>query len=128
MTNTLTYRRNGDYLIPNLTVPDPTPAPLGKYGLMRRTFLQQHRPTTYTIMLLTGTLTAHLTGIDKTAQQRLDILIPALAKAAGATEELKASDPMRWVGLMNTCKAQAEETILQELVYDRPHLSTEPNN
>ena len=117
MKNTLTYRRNGDYFIPNLTVPDPTPAPLGKYGLMRRTFLQQHRPTTYTIMLLTGTLTAHLTETDRAAQQRLEILMPALAKAAGATEALKASDPMRWVGLMNTCKAQAEEMIFDELVY-----------
>ena len=114
--NNLTYSQNGDYLIPNLTL-DPAPAqPLGKYGRMRQTYLKQNRPVLYNRMLLAGTLFSHLAEIDETAHQRLEQMMPQLAKDAGATEQLKASDTMQWVGLMNTCKAQAEEILMAELI------------
>lgn len=89
---------------------------LGKYGRMRKTYLKEHRPILYNQMLLSEKLYPHLLEIDETAQSRLEQMMPQLAKEAGATEKLKASDPMKWVGLMNTCKAQAEEILMAELI------------
>ena len=116
MNNTLTYRQNGDYLIPNLELSGQTEKPLGKYGRMRKTYLKEHRPILYSQLLLSEKLYPHLQEIDETANRRLEQLMQALALEAGATERLKASDPMKWVGLMNSCKAQAEELILAELI------------
>lgn len=112
----LTYQKNGDYLIPNLTLTEQEQTPLGKYGRMRKKYLQEHRPVLWNQMILSETLYPHLREIDAAANSRLEQMIPELAKAAGATEELKARDPMQWVGLMNTCKAQAEEILLAELI------------
>ena len=89
----------------------------GKYGRMRKAYLKEHRPLIYNQLLLTEKLYPHLIEIDETAQSRLEQMMPQLAKDAGATEQLKASDPMRWVGLMNTCKAQAEEILMAELIH-----------
>ena len=116
MENNLTYSKNGDYLIPNLTISE-SETPLGKYGRMRKKYLQEHRPILWNSLLLSEKLYPHLLEIEQTAQSRLEQMMPELAKAAGVTESLKASDPMKWVGLMNTCKAQAEEIILNELVF-----------
>ena len=91
--------------------------PLGKYGRMRKAYLKEHRPLIYNQLLLTEKLYPHLLEIDETAQSRLEQLMPQLAEDAGATEQLKASDPMKWVGLMNTCKAQAEEILMAELIH-----------
>lgn len=91
---------------------------LSKYGRMRKQYLQAHRPGFYNSLLLSGTLYTHLLEIDQTARKRLELLMPEMAKAVGATEELKASEPLKWVGLMNTCKAQVEEIILNELIWD----------
>ena len=91
---------------------------LGKYGRMRKQYLQEHMPGLYNSLLLSGTLHTHLLEIDQTARKRLELMMPRIAKAAGATTELKAHDPLRWVGLMNTCKAQVEEVILSELIWD----------
>lgn len=113
----LMYTRVGDYYIPNLTLGNVPEKPIGKYGRMRRQYLEEHQPITYAIMSLNGTLFAHLGEIDEAAERRLEILMPQLANSAGATEALKASDPMKWVGLMNACKAQAEEVIFAELIY-----------
>ena len=113
----LNYRTSGDYLIPDLALTEQEQKPLGKYGRMRKKYLQEHRPVLWNQMILSETLYPHLREIDETASSRLERMHPALAKAAGATEELKASDPMTWVGLMNSCKAQAEETILSELIF-----------
>ncbi|MBR3555567.1 MAG: TnpV protein [Oscillospiraceae bacterium] len=112
----LNYRTSGDYLIPDLTLTEQEQKPLGKYGRMRKKYLQEYRPVLWNQMILSETLYPHLREIDETANRRLEQMLPALAKEAGATEELKASDPMAWVGLMNSCKAQAEEVILSELV------------
>ena len=116
MENNLTYTRNGDYLIPNLTLSEQPSEPLGKYGRMRKAYLKEHRPLIYNQLLMSEKLYPHLLEIDKTANSRLEQMMPQLAKEAGATEELKARDPMKWVGLMNTCKAQAEEILMMELI------------
>ena len=103
MENSLTYTMNGDYQIPDLKLTEQPEKPLGKYGRMRKAYLKEHRPLIYNQLLLTEKLYPHLIEIDETAQSRLEQMMPQLAKDAGATEQLKASDPMRWVGLMNTC-------------------------
>ena len=112
----LTYIRCGDYDIPNLKLTEQPETSIGKYGRMRKSYLKEHRPILYNQMLLSEKLYPHLIEIDETAQSRLEQMMPQLAKEAGATEELKASDPMKWVGLMNTCKAQAEEILMAELI------------
>ena len=84
---------------------------------MREKYLQEHRPGLYNRLVLSEKLQAHLLEIEDAARNRLETLLPKLAEVAGATEELKAADPLRWVGLMNTCKAQAEEVIFNELIY-----------
>ena len=117
MENSLTYTMNGDYQIPDLKLSEQPEKPLGKYGRMRKAYLKEHRPLIYNQLLLTEKLYPHLIEIDETAQSRLEQMMPQLAKDAGATEQLKASDPMRWVGLMNTCKAQAEEILMAELIH-----------
>ena len=113
----LTYTHCGDYYIPDLKLSEQPEAPIGKYGRMRQRYLKEHRPLIYNQLLLTEKLYPHLIEIDETAQSRLEQMMPQLAKDAGATEQLKASDPMRWVGLMNTCKAQAEEILMAELIH-----------
>ena len=118
MENSLTYTMNGDYQIPDLKLTEQPEKPLGKYGRMRKAYLKEHRPLIYNQLLLTEKLYPHLIEIDETAQSRLEQMMPQLAKDAGATEQLKASDPMRWVGLMNTCKAQAEEILMAELIHN----------
>ena len=113
----LQYRMNGDYLIPDLSLSETAEMPLGKYGRMRKTYLKEYRPVLFTNLLLSEKLYPHLREIDEAAQNRLETMIPKLMEAAGISEKLKAENPMQWVGLMNNCKAQAEETILSELVY-----------
>lgn len=117
MTNSLTYTRVGDYQIPDLALPEQPERDLGKYGGMRLRYLKEYRPGLFNRLSLNGTLYSHLLEIEDAANSRLETMMPQLARAAGATEQLKASDQMTWVGLMNSCKAQVEEIILSELVY-----------
>lgn len=116
--NELTYTRVGDYYIPDLKLAEQPDKPIGKYGRMRQRYLKEHRPTLYSSLLLTEKLYPHLLEIDEAANERMDILMPQLMKAAGVTEELKATDQMKWVGLANACRAQAEEIIRNELIFD----------
>ena len=111
----LEYIQNGDYLIPNLALSEQPTQPIGKYGRMRKTYLQEHRPVLFNSLLLSEKLYPHLLEIDQTANERLERLMPPLMQAAGITEHLKATDQMKWVGLMNTVKAQAEEIIFTDL-------------
>ena len=113
----ITYTRQGDYLLPNLLPPQEPQIPLGKYALMRRRFLQQSRKVAYTNLLTTGQLHSHLMEIEQTARNRIEQIVSQMAQAEGVTEELKATDQMKWVGLMNNFRAAAEEQILQELIY-----------
>ena len=114
--NELTYTRSGDYWIPDLSLSQQETQPLGKYGRMRKKYLQEHRPVLWNSLILSEKLYPHLREIDETANRRLEQLMPELMRRSGVTEELKASDPMRWVGLMNTCKAQVEEILMAELI------------
>ena len=107
-----------DYEILTVGLSEAVTENLGKYGRMRKQYLQEHMPGLYNSLLLSGTLHTHLLEIDQTARKRLELMMPEMAKAAGATKELKAHAPLRWVGLMNTCKAQVEEVILSELIWD----------
>ena len=117
MNNPMTYIQNGDYLIPDLKLSEQPEKPLGKYGRMRKAYLKEHRPSLYSSLILSEKLYPHLLEIDRAAHERMDAMLPCMMEAAGVTEELKARDPMRWVGLMNTLKAQAEKVIFQELIY-----------
>ena len=112
----LTYKTVNDVQIPNLSLPETEP--IGRYGRLWQKYLRVHRPVLWNHLVLTGRLYEHLREIEETAQSRMDLMLPKLAEAAGATEALKASDPMKWTGLMNSCKAQAEEVVLSELIYN----------
>mgnify|MGYP002512803697 FL=1 len=107
-----------DYEIPAIGLSEAATENMGKYGRMRKQYLQAHKPELYNSLLLSGTLHTHLLEIDQTARKRLELMMPEMAKVAGATQELKARDSLRWAGLMNTCKAQIEEVILNELIWD----------
>ena len=111
----LTYTMQGDYLIPDLTVPESPK--LGKYGMLRRTFLREHRDGIYTGMLLNGTLNSHLEEVDRQAQKMLNDLTEQMKALNGVTESLKAEDQMQWVQMMNSIRHSAEEVILNDLIY-----------
>ena len=115
----LTYTRVGDYYIPDLVL-DEDPATekfYGKYGDLRRSYLREHKPKLWMVLVNTGRADDHLTGVEREAERRLDTLLPQLMETAGVTEGLKARDQMAWVGLMNNCIARAEEIILADLIY-----------
>ena len=98
----LTYEKCGDYLIPNL-IPDPEPeGELRKFGLMRKSYLENHRRGIYSGLLLSGKLKEHLLMIQEQAEERFDLLVEQMAKQEGVTEQLKAQDQMLWVGKIQT--------------------------
>lgn len=104
-------------LIDNGNAPAAPRPYIGHYGRLRKAYLEQYRPDLYTALVASEKLYPHLAEIDEAARNRIDRIMPELAKSAGATEALKATDPMKWVGLMNACRAQAEEIIRYELIY-----------
>ena len=112
----LNYKTVNGYQIPDLKIPDGQ-ATLGRYGRMRKAYLQEHRRMLFNSLLLTGELTAHLAEIDQTANERVSRMVSEMAAAQDVNEELKERDLMAWVGAMNSLKAQAEEVVLNELVY-----------
>ena len=105
---------DGSYFLPNLTLNQPR-KPLGKYGRLRRTYLMNHRPVLYSTMLLNGSLYPHLTEVEQTAESRMQQTIEQLLKQAPAPD--KEQNQMAWVQHMNSLKAQAEELVLNELIY-----------
>lgn len=111
----LNYKTVNGYQIPDLKIPDEQ-VTLGRYGRMRKAYLKEYRKMTFNSLLLTGELTAHLAEIDRTAGERVNRMVSEMA-AQGVNEALKECDPMAWVGAMNSLKAQAEEIVLNELVY-----------
>ena len=112
-----TYRQEGDYLIPNLLLPDESEYQIGKYGRMRRSYLKEHRPILYANLLISGTLHRHIAEIDRTCNERMEIIVSDIAKQEGVTEALKADDQMEWIRRMNNIHSRAEEIVLFELVY-----------
>ena len=113
-----TYHQDGDYLVPNLTLPDEPKYQIGKYGRMRRSYLKEHRPILYTNLLTSGTLHRHLAEIDQACYERMEIIVSDMAEQEGVTEALKAADQMEWVRRMNSIRSRAEEIVLTELVYE----------
>ena len=113
----LTYRRCGDYFLPNLGIPAEDMRPLGKYGRMRLRYLREYRPLLFNQLLLSGKLMAHLHSIDKACQERMELLIPQMKVSEGVTEELKAADQMEWLCRMNSIHHRIEEILFDELVY-----------
>ena len=112
-----TYRQCGDYLIPEISLPHTEKTPIGKYGRMRHRYLKEHREVLYNAMIVDGTLWNHLSEVDKTCKDRLDVLILGMKETQGITEELKAHDPMAWVGAMNNIRRAAEEILFAEVIY-----------
>ena len=112
-----TYRQEDDYLIPNLALPNDGNYEIGKYGSMRLDYLKEHRKILYTNYVTEGTLSKHLSEIDKACNESMDNLVSAMAKREGVTEELKAADQMEWVRRMNGIRNRAEEIILREVVF-----------
>ena len=110
------YIRMGDYFIPDLELPQES-RPIGRWGRMRREYLREHKPIQYNCLLLSGKLWTYLADLNEQAQDRLDRIIEQIKTAEGITEDLKANDPMAWVGAMNNIRNRAEEIILQELIY-----------
>ena len=115
MSSNLTYTQTGDYLLPNLTLHQPK-TPLGKYGRMRLSFLRQQRPVLYNTMLLNGSLYPHLMEVEQTAENRMQQTMQGLLKQNPAPN--KEQHQMGWVQHMNSLKAQAEELVLTELIYN----------
>ena len=110
MGGTYTLGADGIYY-PNLVSTDEEPH-YGKYGMIRKTYLKEHRPAMYSLYMLEGRLTEHLNAVDDEAQERMDILV-----RQGITEELKARDQMEWVRAVNNIQNAAEEIVLKELIY-----------
>ena len=114
--NGLSYTLHGDYYLPDLAVNEEG-STYGKYGMLRKQFLKEHRPARYQYLLMTGELTAHLNRVDQEARELVEILMKQMTEKQGVTEQLKIQDQMKWVGLMNNIKACAEEIILKEIIY-----------
>ena len=110
-----TYYQQGDYLLPNLAVPESVP--IGIWDQRRRQYLREHRKARYNTLLLSGKLDSHLADINQQAEDMFSQLLKQMAVQKVIAEQLKADNQMRWVGLMNTCKAQTEEIICAELIY-----------
>lgn len=104
-------------LIDNGNAPAKRQPLIGHYGHLRKAYLEQFDPGLYTALLASEKLYEHCAEINEACRSRIDLIMPQLAGSAGATEKLKAADPMKWVGLMNACKAQAEEIVKWELIY-----------
>ena len=111
------YERRGEQYYPLLDLSEQTSYEVGKYGNLHLDFIKKHRRGTYTTLFTENRLNEHLHNIDLQAHEQIDLLIAQMAEQVGMTEELKASDPMHWVQMMNNIKANAEEIVLKEVVY-----------
>lgn len=117
MTTNMEYIQNGGYLIPDLALPAKETKPLGKYGMLRKSYLKKHRKGLYSLMLLEGTLYDHLYEIDEEAHIFIDRYVKEMAIKEGVDETLKAKDQMAWVQAMNSILSRAEEIAFRELIY-----------
>ena len=111
------YTKVGDYFMPNLVLEKEEKIILNKYGRMRLKFLKENRKAEYTIMFMNGTLNKHLKEIQETADNRINLIVEQLKKKNNLTEEMKNTDQLYWVSIMNNFKNTAEEIILKELIY-----------
>lgn len=114
----ITYRKIGDYYIPNLALERTEPIVLNKYGRARLDYLKQHKKIEYTSKLMQNTLTKHLKEIQEQAERQVDLIIKQLKEKSNLTEDMKNTDQLYWVGMMNNFKNQAEEIVYNELIYN----------
>ena len=112
----ITYTKRGDYYYPDLTLPPQPNGDIGRFGRMRKKFLKEHQPDTFALMLMENTLTQHLIDIDRQAMEQIDLITSQLSQAEGVTEDLKARDQLEWIRATNSCRARAEEIVLNELI------------
>ena len=113
----ISYTLVGDYYIPNLAVPKQEKISLNKYGRLRLKYLKEHKKAEYTILLVENKLNSHLKEIQEIAEKNVSNLIEQLKAKSDLTEDMKNTDPLYWVGTMNTIKNQAEEIVLKDLIY-----------
>lgn len=111
------YYLEGDYYIPNLVMPEQEKITLNKYGRMRLNYLKENKKAEYSIMLMDGILNSHLKEIQETATERVEKIIKQLKLKSNLTEDMKNTDMLYWVGMMNNFKNQAEEIVFNELIY-----------
>ena len=114
--NGMSYTLHGDYYLPDLVLREEEPT-YGKYGMLRKQFLKEHRSARYQYLLLIGKLNEHLNQTDQEAREQVETLMEQMIEKQGVTEELKAQDQMKWVRLMNNIKASAEEIVLKNMIY-----------
>ena len=114
--NGMSYTLHGDYYLPDLVLREEEPI-YGKYGMLRKQFLKEHRSARYQYLLLTGKLNEHLNQTNQEAREQVETLMEQMTEKQGVTEELKAQDQMEWVRLMNNIKASAEEIVLKNMIY-----------
>ena len=115
--NGIQYELRGVQYYPMLEISEQTNYEIGKYGLLHRDYIKQYKRGTYTTLLTEGRLNAHLLEIDAQANEMVEAIVANLARERGIDEELKASDPLKWVAEMNSIKASAEEIVLREVIY-----------
>ncbi|HKM22184.1 MAG TPA: TnpV protein [Lachnospiraceae bacterium] len=116
--NGISYTLGADGLYyPDLVLPKGTDYRIGRYGRMRADYIKKHHHSMYLELLFTGKWNEYLHGVDEECYQRLELLVEQMKAGAGVTEKLKATDQMKWVGLMNNLKSCAEEIVLKELIY-----------
>ena len=115
--NGIHYTLHGDYYLPNFDLPESPEMPIGRYGRMRKTYLEEHHPGMYERLILSGKLYDHLTETDQVCRARIERMIGRMAEAEGVNEQLKVSDQLGWVSRMNSIHQRAEEIILEELVF-----------
>ena len=113
----LTYTERNGIMYPDLALPEQTNHAIAKYGRMHLDYLKKHRRGTYTTLLTSCTLNQHLYETEQEAKRQLDLTLSRLVKERGITEELKATDPLRWTQEMNNAKQSAEEIVLNEIIY-----------
>lgn len=116
--NGIEYILTGDYYLPNFELPTKK-YHIGKYGMMHEEYIKEYYKSFYSCLILNGELCDYLEKVDLRARNMVEDMIQKFAKAQGVTEELKAKSPMKWVGLMNNIKAQAEEIVCAEIIYNR---------
>ena len=115
--NGLGYTLYGDYYLPDLELPEDEEAHFGKYGMLRKTYLMEHRKPYYQMLILQGKLNKHLNRVDREAHERMEVLVMQMAEKQGITEPLKAEQPKLWIQEMNGIRTAAEEMVLTEIIY-----------
>ena len=116
--NSISYRRVGDYLIPNLIIPpEEASVSLGKWGIMHKTYLEKHKKVLFSLLLSQSKLYQHCAEVEKQARDMFDTLVEQMKQTESVTEQLKEDNQMEWVRKMGNIQQRAEEIVINELIY-----------